>query len=441
MKKLSSSRILLFAALAVTFLTCGAAGADPAMPHAFQKTDYSMTKPIEVPRPNVLLLLDVGSQMVFTPRGILPMADDGLLQYPRMMMYRESTYGSGARPLNESLRVDYGRWGRDLDNSNNIIGDPDCYYSSDPNNPYFLTFKNGKLPSGVKNGDRVSGYPKYTYSPYPKQSFSPNQAAYDQLVPNDSRMYMMKLVLWRLTHPEDPDLLANINLAMATNYQEDTPQGIGGTLMADYYKYAPYGYNPNAPRGTPGSEFIYGTAPSWSIGIGSDGTLNGQNYVNSATSITGVIRDFYNYAPNTADWRHVHRAWLRVPFDRFYEEDKNQPGKFTPTKIRDNFAKLIDGVETINDRTYEITNPELFADGQSPIATSLYARDYIGGKTDSSKMSNYDNTATAVRYAPSNKRWSRWGLTFQMNLETSTNSEGLTGGQALAPSCPRSASC
>ena len=432
MKKLKSPH-LLRAALAWALLTCacGAAGADPAMPHAFQKTDYSMTKPIEVPRPNVLLLLDVGAQMVFTPKGVLPMADDGTNPTARIVRLSESTYGSGARPINENSGVQFGRWGRDLDNSNNILGDPDCYYSSDPNNPYFLTFKDGKLPSGVKVGDRVSGYPHYNKNvqfPGLGTTFWPNQDVYDQLVPNDSRMYMMKLVLWRLTHPEDPDLLANINLAMATNYQEDTPQG----LIADFYKYGSFGYAPNASYG-PGKGFIYGTAPSWSSNATPDlsygGPIRGDNYYESARAITGVMRDFYDATTSTAEWRHVHRAYLRVPFDRFYEEDENQPGNFSPTAIRDEFAEYIDGVETISGNN--ITNPELFADGQSPIATSLYARDYIGGKSDVSKMSNYDNTATAVRYAPSNKSWYSGSTRFQMNLKTSTNSEGLTAGQAL----------
>ncbi|MDR2136649.1 MAG: hypothetical protein LBO68_00045, partial [Synergistaceae bacterium] len=35
----------------------------------------------------------------------------------------------------------YSRWGRDLNSGNNVIGNPDCYYTPDPGKPYLLTFK------------------------------------------------------------------------------------------------------------------------------------------------------------------------------------------------------------------------------------------------------------------------------------------------------------
>ena len=116
--------------------------------------------------PNVLLLLDIGSGMVFTPDGTLPQGKnieiDGQIVTPAQML-KDCTYGSGARPYtgqNGNEVTSTGgkggsRYGRDLDNGNNRIDDPDCYYTpydgtypengvegaAKPNKPYFLTFR------------------------------------------------------------------------------------------------------------------------------------------------------------------------------------------------------------------------------------------------------------------------------------------------------------
>ena len=60
---------------ALALLACGLQQAEAAQPRVHPKTDYPVTVPIEIPIPNVLFLLDVGSQMVFTPKGIMPMAE------------------------------------------------------------------------------------------------------------------------------------------------------------------------------------------------------------------------------------------------------------------------------------------------------------------------------------------------------------------------------
>lgn len=411
----SHLRALSACLAALAFLACGApraGAAQPPQPRTYLKADYPVTVPIEVPNPNVLFLLDVGSQMVFTPKGIMPLAPLGSGGYKlkpgqdvEFAEYlKECTFGSGGYPL-----VGWGgdgegtatRWGRDLDNSNNEIGSADCYYSSKPGNPWFLTFKNGSLPAGVTPGMKVTGYPHYANSPYPAKPFFPNSKVYDQLVPNDSRMYMMKLVLWRLTEPENAELLSNMNIAIATNIQDQTFK-----YKADVYKSAPYGMH---------GVFKYGRAPDWAIGQYS-------SYNDSTWAAIGIDRGFYSAPPGSQTWNHVHRAILLAPFDRFYVEDT--PGHFNPTPHLAGFRKYIDGVEeATNTKPCTFINPELFADGQSPISTALYARDYIGGKKD---MPGLD----AIRYAPSNATWGGGGQ-FHLALNTSTTTENLNAGQAL----------
>lgn len=403
-------RALSACLVALALLACGAPRAEAAQVRAHPKTDYPVTVPIEIPIPNVLFLLDVGSQMVFTPKGIMPMAERRGNQFvaapdraTAAARLEECTYGMGSYPVTGGASWLTGqiasRWGRDLDNSNNEIGSADCYYSSKPGNPYFLTFKDGRLPAGVTPGTFVTGYPKYPNSPYPAKPFSPSESVYDQLVPNDSRMYMMKLVLWRLTEPENAELLSGMNVAVATNIQDESKP-----LQADVYKYPPYGM---------GGIFKYGKAPDWSIGD-ADGS---GGYVNSTYTYIGVLRNHYTAVPGRPTWNHVHRAILLAPFDRFYKEDA--PGRFSPTPHLARFRRYIDGVETIKDGRFD--NPELFADGQSPISTSLYARDYLKTGQDIPGLD-------AIRYAPSN---AQWGNGDRLNLVTSTTAEGLTAGQAL----------
>ena len=137
----SFSRAFRPSVLAFLLFCCAAAEAAPE-PRAFLKTDYALIAQVSVPAPNVLFLLDTGSPMVFSPKGIMPLRTDGYSQWERAQLLKDCTYGTGMRPMNESNQYNYFRYGRDLDNSNNRIGDPDYYYTSDPSKPYFLTFKN-----------------------------------------------------------------------------------------------------------------------------------------------------------------------------------------------------------------------------------------------------------------------------------------------------------
>lgn len=371
----------------------------------FLKTDYGAASQRPIPRPNVLFLLDTGSPMVFSPKGIMPLRTDGYSQEERARLLKDCTYGSGARPYNNSSAPNHARYGRDLDNSNNRIGDPDCYYTPDLNKPYFLTFKNSEyhVTPPVPAGTLVSGYPHYPGSPYPPQAVD---AFYDELVPNDSRMYMMKLVLWRLTSPENAELLSRMNVGMATSYQEDS---VGAQYLADFYKMPAYGQR---------NELPYGSAPTWSIGFGNDDTGKGGNYYESQRAFCGVLRNYYDKPKGSTTWSRINRSILKVPFDRFYVQ--NDLGEYEATPNLDHFRKYIDGIEESDGKVF--TNPEMFADGQTPLSTSLYARDVHLGKNDNIGMKLIQYAHRTISYGQD-----RLVLTEYPGAE---HSEELVAGQA-----------
>jgi len=373
--------------LVVLLLLGTGAGVWAAEPRAYEKSMYPPEDSPEGLPPNVLLLLDVGSPMTFTPEGTMPQRGDSNTPEQRVRMLKDCTYGSGARPYagQDGNEVAWGgfRYGRDLDNGNNRIGDPDCYYTpydgtypengvegaDKPNKPYFLTFRSGdyhvSLPSGVRVGDVVTGYPG---SPYDKQPFKPSEEIYGQLVPNDSRLYIMKLVLWRLTSPENADLFSRMSVAMGTSYQEDN---YPHEMYADFYKAPNWGIK---------EDFPYGGAPDWATGLE-------DNYGAAQRAWCGINRNFYS-SNDVRRWRQVNRAVLKVPFDRFYDDAQ----KATPHLTA--FRRYIDGIENPYDSTTDNNNntrwnpewnPELFADGKTPLATSIEARVHHQGMEDPKK--------------------------------------------------------
>ena len=154
--------------------------------------------------PNVLFLLDTGSPMVMSPLGRLPTVDTDLNPWERAAMLADCTYGAGGRPFNENAANNFTRFGRDLIASNNIIGDPFCYYTPDPAKPYFLTFKDrnwanwngtGAPPNDVNGVAMPSNLRAYLPGGGSAGSPVPLLLANQYLVTNDSRMYQMKLVL------------------------------------------------------------------------------------------------------------------------------------------------------------------------------------------------------------------------------------------------------
>jgi hypothetical protein len=308
---------------------------------------------------NVLFMLDTGSPMTFTAKGKMP--EWGVNAHTPQQagqMLREATYGHGGLPVAGTGAIGYsygglnryGREGPDTeDEANNITMatlnldlHADNYYSpfNYANNPvsganpapYALVFKNS---SWWKNG--------------PPAGTIINKDTH--LVPNDSRMYKMKLVMWRVL--SDVVLIENLRMGLATTYQEMNTPDAG--FYADYYKASPYGaFNPNFP---------YGTAPSWSTSL-VDSFANGYAYADSAAAFWGINREYYDYGHNTNVWKLLNRAYLRVPMDDYSSEHLEK------------FRLWIDGYEDLTRNVasdpYYYKNPELFADGKTFLSTAIY---------------------------------------------------------------------
>ena len=343
-----------------------AEASDPFL--AIKKTAYPLedTLPMGV-RPNVLFLLDTGSSMSFTSVGILPDKNDGrTTELRRQLIDKGSTYGSGARPYSkqgwESSDAKAQRYGRDLFQENNIIGDLNCYYSPYSDKPYFLTFKNttwanwngkSKVPSDMPAELR-------TYLPGAANAGKPVPAAYtDYLVPNDSRMYQMKLALWRLLGTSNAEAFSGMRVGMAMSYKEDYYPHLNFT--ADFYFNAEKGKWP-----------IKG--PTWAGA--------GTTAINANTAFKGVDRDYYDKPESSGAWAQVNRARMVVPFDYIYKEKTLTSGAVTyvPTDNLMRFLRYIDGVEEGNGDYF--TNHELFADGKTPLATSIFSRHILSGRSD-----------------------------------------------------------
>ncbi|MDR1978471.1 MAG: hypothetical protein LBQ42_07040 [Synergistaceae bacterium] len=453
---------VLCGALAMVFM--GALDVEAAVQlRGFTKADYPLTDAVITGvEPNVFFLLDVGSPMTFSPKGIMPLATDGRTAGERGNLLRDSTYGVGARPFmtnghrarnvatadaagdvkkgdvyaqdiitgteqtNINVNAGYSRYGRETDDSNNFIGNPDDYYSPYDDKPYFLTFKDSTAANWNGTGSvpaSISALASYLPGGANAGVSVPQHLAEAHLVPNDSRMYMMRLVLWRLTAPENADLFTGINVAMGTSYQE-TNYGTT-TVVADFYKAATTGSTEEQP-GYYGADatFKYGKAPSWVLGngTGNDYTSLGGNYYMSQTVFAGVMRDYYEFNSTTPQWRQVNRAVMKVPFDKFYRL-KNDGTSVATEKLLD-FRQYINGIEAVSGNAASaVEDPEFTADGQTPLSTSIYGREHHVGKNDSA--TGVGNKL--IQYAPFDGAYGSSHLI----LGTSTTLEGLPTGQAV----------
>lgn len=413
-----STLLSLIMLLAFCWITDEAIAADISV---FTKTDYPVEDTMLTGvHPNVLFLLDTGSAMVFTPSGIMPETGDGRALDVRQRLLRDyATYGSGARPAsingteltlgnpgayypNQSgeTALGYSRFGRDLVTSNNIIGNPDCYYSpyNDPGKtpywPYFLTFKNRAFATWNGTGTPPSGFPAQllTYIPgrgganIGKPVTDPDLVQY--LVPNDSRMYQMKLVLWRILGESNAEMFEGMRVAMATSYREDSFSYYSSSkYMADFY------FNP--PTDSSWSVLNNLPAPEWA-------GVSKSNAGNMAWA--GIDRAYYENS-TAKQWAQVNRSNLIVPFDYLYKLKDDGTHQATP-RLAD-IHEYIDGIEDAN--TGGFTNRELFADGKTPLATSIFGRraDVHNGKVDTkdNPVVRYASQTNLISYAtnpPSN---------------------------------------
>jgi len=180
---------VLLALLVATISYAVISSGDPAA-----KPLASFFKPIpsglsDTLQPNVLLLLDTSGSMTFR-------LDSG-----------NTTYGDGSKPFFFSGGTQY-YYGRDVISSNN---DPSVELNYHPNLKFVPTTATSSMGSTQRSWLGSSGG-QYLY-------------------PNDSRMYALKLVLWKIFN--DPSLISDLRIGLAT-YDQYKPTG---GITADWYDF------------------------------------------------------------------------------------------------------------------------------------------------------------------------------------------------------------
>ena len=165
--------------------------------------------------------------LMVTPVPHSPVAGDRYYYYESSETW--CTYGDGSQPYSG-----YAYWGRDLDASNNLWNDEDCYAQDNDN----LRYRFGSADQG--------------------------------LVPNDSRAFKMKLVLWRLLC--SPDIIRDARVGFATYKQTEV-----SLSDADWYR----------GKGDP----LY-RKTEWPNGA--FGNQTGSNYYGHSVQITRGVLVFVN---------------------------------------------------------------------------------------------------------------------------------------------------
>jgi len=268
------------------------------------------------------------------------------------------------------------RWGRDIDTSNNIIGHPDHYYSPDPARPFLLTFKDENwanwdgrgTPPRSRSDYRPFPFVNYFNQPMPAGLVArlPGGPMYGvpvtepdlvrHLVPNDSKMYKLKLVMWRILAPNQDNfqMLARMRMGLATTFFEHGMNNAGAGLatLASVILH-PHAANDSmrmwhsssdsVPLAVPTAAvpLIHGAADAALMGFQSP-TVQASSVVR-ATAFGGVA---LNLRETVRGSRHAGRSLMRVPFDFMYA--RQEDGTFTPTESLIAFRELIDGIEQIN---------------------------------------------------------------------------------------------
>lgn len=484
-------KIVLGVLVAAALMSCNAEAAVGL--RTFFKENYPAEDTVLTGiEPNILFFLDTSSSTTMASWGELPTVltpinaanDSIMIQTMPLMrdaderanMFKDCTYGAGSLPASSSsktpqqstaerlatggLRPDVGtaragnytRWGRDLRSDNNIIGDPDCYYTSDPDKPYLLTFKNADWGNWPKSKWDAKTYPEGFPSELQKYLPGGSQAGKavpasltDYLVPNDSKMYQMKLALWRILDEENAIMLSKMRVAVMGNFFDYIPAGNTGAL----HRRPPYSAYPDKKYRTwhmgqwEQKKFQYGTGPEAYSGIKPSNSESG-DYQDTETIHAGVSTTYSTGSVETV--RHASRGYLRVPFDYMYTLDKLGAVKTTQSLVA--FRELIDGVEQYNfdkDQRYTTNfavNEELLSGGTTQLAVPIYGRGESGASPTNSyvhsaggtnldvlgsrKAIDYAKGATGVREAFAGAVSDRWLL-----MKRLKNSEGLMTGTAL----------
>jgi hypothetical protein len=342
-------------------------------------------------RANVLFFLDTSHPMMFEPRGRVPYvvqsssgvidsaktkAQYGYTAVEAIDMMKYATFGVGTVPPADSFYTGrlqkWVNYGRDTDPSNNLVavsGAVDLnsaqnmyrYYSPYAHDGHNLqaTFRNqtDAYPGtdatglGYAFGDTdaikrnrplpymlVFKNPAYWERGMP--GFNPgNPKHLEELVPNDSRLYQTKLVMWRLL--EDRMLFENIRFGLSTVYS------VAFTSRPGLTNEVPA---PNQSRTVTANHIVYKVAP-W----GADGTyVNGAYYItsdgttwsNSGQSKSQQGGTWGIYQANGAVLNRQRRSFLRVPIAAYDKIWITKGGAVRMSQL-DRFRQWIDGVEDI----------------------------------------------------------------------------------------------
>ncbi|MDR3264377.1 MAG: hypothetical protein LBT15_00055, partial [Synergistaceae bacterium] len=534
---------LLFLFLIGSVIFASAREGTAAIPlKVFAKDSYPLEDTILTGvEPNVMFFLDTSSSMGMGMTGELPTFenDDTVMQakYPLMRnantragMLADAAYGTGGRPISlttqtvtdsfnarrlnggipntgteqegfavvstyPSRRNGWTRWGKDLNTTNNKIGDPYSYYSPDPAKPYLLTFKDrnwanwngaGTPPSAYGNGlgeadskfgltatgALNTGSTKADIAmPTALRAYLPGGARYGDsvadatlvqyLVPNDSKMYQMKLVLWRLIDSGYAQILSGMRIGMAGNYFDYiTAAGTGASAArGPMYRRGPHfgSYGTSTSEGESGGTYLGGNTHNFrATHNGAANQTIAFPHGTGAEAYSGIIGGDYGMAEavfamvsttygtgDAATRRHGSRAYMRVPFDYLYTYDKNT-GLYNSTDSLIAFRELIDGVEQYNTSAAtasKMVNEELVAGGTAQLAAVFYSRgtDFHLNGRHASAHSGSNLGVLGGRYAIDyttgllNARalWTSLSTSYGSLAKRFRNSEGLMTGTAL----------
>lgn len=283
-----SASFLLVVALIITLVVF--VPAEAAL-HSFEKHEKV---PVE---PNVLFFLDSSGSMLW------PMNAGADERNSELCTFGDGTLGW----VKSGTLQEY--YGRDMDSSNN---------EADPQNADFY-------------------HPKLRW----KKGGDVKKDSTDSPMPNDSRAYKAKLVLWRILN--NKNLISGMRIAFATYKQTFVGNQYA---LADWYRKPVHGVYPIIPL-------------NWD--------LSPQNYNNSWYLASGVWID-----ENEAS----KRAMLRSDFRSYIDEN----GLLKVDLLNSQLLKWIDGKEEytnyqLDPSRYHLGNPEIRFDGWRPLKESLSAAD------------------------------------------------------------------
>lgn len=492
--KLKKGKLLLFFTLLTSLLLFHYGGfvlaADLPL-RSFYKTDFRPEDTYKGLDPNVLFLLDTSTAMTFSVNGVMPSADDGRSLQRRAELLKENTYGHGMRPpqfngvettminggAGSSPSESYSRYGRDLDPSNNVIGSADCYYTSDPAKPYLLTFRNrflahytgwptppldkSYLPRGGVVGsytdeeleEAISVYKEI--APYMPGGIHDGKPVPEELVkhlvPNDSRLYKMKLALWRLTERQNASVFSRMNVGIAITYQDISTSRNAASMATknassnaigfrDYYGATDIFENGNAPP------YITGEP---NITLDRGGISTDYSYM-SQRAKRGVLVDLYQrQKPGQDFWNAISRAIMYVPFDKFYVTESD--GSIKETSKLKYFRKYISGYENYTPVYYDNGNiagaetkplkDEFWASSLTLLSTAIYGGRISSEGGDFPYHKGKLISDTSLGLSPTNQPLIQFAVTPKDNagstrenvifLETSKDLDGYNAGQAV----------